>query len=55
MIVIALALLGAVLGGLTAKKRNGSRADIAQYAAGYAIAFALVGMIATLVIHRFMV
>ncbi len=55
MIVIALALLGAVLGGLTAKKRNGSRADIAQYAAGYAIAFALVGMIATLVIHRFLV
>lgn len=55
MIVIALALLGAVLGGFTAKKRNGSRADIAQYAAGYAIAFALVGMVATLVIHRFMV
>ncbi|WP_171174193.1 apolipoprotein acyltransferase [Ruegeria sp. HKCCD8929] len=55
MIVIVLALLGAVLGGLTARKRNGTRADIAQYAAGYAIAFALVGMIATLVLHRLMV
>lgn len=55
MIVIALALLGAALGGFIAKKRNGTLADIAQYAAGYAIAFALVGMIATLVIHRLMV
>ncbi|MEX0319075.1 MAG: apolipoprotein acyltransferase [Ruegeria sp.] len=55
MIVIVLALLGAVLGGLTARKRNGTRADIAQYAAGYAIAFALAGMIATLVLHRLMV
>ncbi|MCE8545823.1 apolipoprotein acyltransferase [Ruegeria pomeroyi] len=55
MIVIAAALFGALLGGLTAKRRNGTTADIAQYAAGYAIAFTLLGMIATLVIHRLMV
>ena len=52
MIVIVMALIGAVLGGRTARSRNGSRADIAQYAAGYGIAFALVGVVITLVIDR---
>ncbi|WP_164658612.1 apolipoprotein acyltransferase [Tropicibacter sp. Alg240-R139] len=52
MIIIGFALVGAVLGGMTAKKRNGTRADIAQYAAGYGIAFALVGVVATLILHR---
>ena len=55
MIVLAMALIGAMIGGLTARKRNGSKADIAQYAAGYAIAFGLLGMVATLIIHRVMV
>lgn len=52
MIVIIAALAGAVIGGLTAKKRNGKRADIAQYAVVYAIAFAIVGMLATIILHR---
>lgn len=52
MIVIAAALIGAVLGGLTARKRGGKAPDIAQYAASFAIAFGLVGLIATIVIHR---
>ncbi len=52
MIVIAAALIGALLGGLTAKKRGGAGADIAQYATSFAIAFALIGLIATVVIHR---
>lgn len=52
MIVFGAALIGAVLGGWTAKKRGGKIADIAQYAAGFAIAFALVGLLATVVIHR---
>ncbi|MDP5216020.1 MULTISPECIES: apolipoprotein acyltransferase [Ruegeria] len=52
MIVIAMALIGAVIGGRTAKKRNGSKADVAQYAAGYGIAFALLGLILTIVIDR---
>jgi hypothetical protein len=54
MIIIGMALLGAFLGGMNAKKRSGTKADIAQYAAGYAIAFSLVGMLATLLIHRLM-
>jgi len=52
MLVIAGAVIGAILGGFTARKRGGSVADILQYAAGYAIALALLGMVATLVIDR---
>ncbi|MBY5932831.1 apolipoprotein acyltransferase [Tateyamaria omphalii] len=52
MIVIAAALLGALIGGYTASKRNGNRLDILQYAAGYALAFVIVGMIATVLIDR---
>lgn len=52
MIVITLAIIGAVLGGLTARKRQGNRKDIAQYAAGYAMAFIVAGMILTVVIDR---
>lgn len=52
MIVIAGAIIGAILGTLKAKRLNGSRADILQYAVAYGIALALVGMIATIIIHR---
>lgn len=52
MIVIAALLLGAVLGALTARKRNGNLADMLQYGTVYAIAFGIVGMLATLIIHR---
>lgn len=52
MIVIVFAIIGAVLGGWTARKRNGNRKDIAQYAAGYAIAFIILGMILTVVLDR---
>ena len=52
MIVIIAAIVGAVLGGFTAKKRQGNRLDIAQYATVYAIAFALLGLIATIAIEK---
>ena len=52
MIVIVAALSGAIIGGMTARKRCGNRLDIAQYAAGYALAFTVVGLIATVVIDR---
>ncbi|KMK66862.1 apolipoprotein acyltransferase [Puniceibacterium sp. IMCC21224] len=55
MIVIAGALLGALTGGLTARRRNGSAADIAQYAAGFGICFALVGLILTIAIEKLLV
>ena len=52
MIVLAAAVLGALIGGLTARKRGGNRLDILQYAAGYAFAFIIVGLIATILIDR---
>lgn len=55
MLVIGGGLLGVLIGCLTAKKRGGSGADMAQYGAGYGIAFALIGMIATVVIERMVV
>lgn len=55
MIVILMGLAGALLGGLTARKRQGNRKDIAQYAAGYGIAFMMLGMVATVLIDRILV
>ncbi|MDV7142831.1 apolipoprotein acyltransferase [Tropicimonas sp. TH_r6] len=52
MIVILAALAGAIWGGLLARKRGGKPADIAQYAAGYAIAFALAGLFVTIALER---
>tara|TARA_B110000908_G_C10237581_1_gene444230 strand:- start:2024 stop:2209 length:186 start_codon:yes stop_codon:yes gene_type:complete len=50
MIVLVAALIGALVGGFTAKRRGGNRMDIAQYAAGYGMAFVVVGLIATVVL-----
>ena len=52
MIVIISALLGAIVGFWSAKKRRGNAMDIAQYVVGHTIAFTLVGVVATLIIHR---
>lgn len=52
MIVIIAALFGAIVGTVTAKKRGGNGLDIAQYAAGFALAFVVVGLIATVVLDR---
>ena len=52
MIVVLLALLGAVIGGLTARRRKGSGADIAQYAAVYGILFALIGLVLTIAVEK---
>lgn len=53
-LVLGAALLGAAIGGFTAKKRGGRPLDIAQYAAGFGIAFALLGVIATITLARIM-
>ena len=52
MFILISAIVGAVVGGLTARKRNGNRLDIAQYAAGYAIAFTLASMIIAVILDR---
>lgn len=52
MIVLVFLVVGAVIGGVTARRRAGNRLDIAQYAAVYAIGFALLGLVLTIVIER---
>ncbi|MGV6847553.1 MAG: apolipoprotein acyltransferase [Marinibacterium sp.] len=52
MIILASALAGITIGALTAKKRGGATLDMVQYAAGFGIAFTLVGLALTIVIHR---
>lgn len=52
MIVLASALLGIIIGVTTAKKRGGNRKDLLHYAAGYGLAFVIVGMFLTVTIDR---
>ena len=52
MIILAFLLLGIVLGIRTAKARKGNRLDMAQYAAGYGIAFGLLGGLLTILLER---
>ena len=52
MIMIASALIGIALGLNSARRRNGNRLDMAQYAAGYGIAFAIIGLFLGIVIER---
>lgn len=50
MVLIGL-VVGAFLGWHTARRRGGNRADRAQYAAVFAIIFALLGLVATVVLE----
>lgn len=52
MIVLISTVLGVVLGVTGAKRRNGNRLDLLQYGAGYGIAFAILGVFATLIVER---
>ena len=52
MIIIGFTIIGIGLGMMTARKRKGTRADQAQYAAGYGIAFALLGLLISIVLER---
>lgn len=55
MIVIGGLLLGILIGAFTAKKHGGGRLDMAQYAAGYGIALAMLGMVITIALSRFLI
>ena len=52
MLVIGGLVIGALWGGFSAKRRGGRPADIAQYAAVYAILLGLLGLFATIALER---
>ncbi|MFE3835647.1 apolipoprotein acyltransferase [Pseudogemmobacter sonorensis] len=52
MIVIAAGVMGAAIGGFSARRKGGRPADIAQYAAAHAILFGLLGLFLTIAIER---
>lgn len=52
MIVIAGLVFGGLGGALLARKRGGKGLDMAQYAAGFGIAFGLLGLFATLILDH---
>lgn len=52
MIAILTALAGAILGGLQARRRKGTIADILQFAAVYAIVGGLLGLFAAIILVR---
>lgn len=49
------ALLGAILGVVAARKRGGTRADMAQWGAVLAIVFALLGLFVLVFVERSLV
>lgn len=54
MIVIAALVIGALIGWRSAARLKGNRMDRLQYAAAYGLAFAALGVLATVLIERMM-
>ena len=52
MIWTAAIVIGAVVGAFIALKRGGRKLDALQYAAGFAVAFGLVGLIISVFLDR---
>ncbi len=52
MIVLAGLGLGGIYGAVTANRRGGKALDALQYAAGYGIAFGLLGVFVTIALER---
>ncbi|WP_164870811.1 hypothetical protein [Mesobaculum littorinae] len=55
MIVFVCAVIGAIWGAVLARRRQGRALDMAQYAAGCAILGALIGLFATIAVHRVLI
>ena len=53
MIFYASTIIGAAYGAFLAKRRGGKGLDMLQYAAGFGILFAIIGLFITLGINRF--
>lgn len=55
MLVIGGLVIGALWGAFSARRRGGKPADIAQYAAVYAIVLGILGLFLTILVERLMV
>lgn len=54
MFVAIAALIGAVIGGLRARKAGGKTLDIVQYAATFGVLFAIIGLFINIALIRYM-
>lgn len=52
MIVITAVIIGALLGWRRASQLGGNRRDRVQYAIAFALGFAMIGVFATIFVHR---
>ncbi|CAM3266755.1 hypothetical protein PANO111632_11185 [Paracoccus nototheniae] len=52
MIVIIAAVIGAALGWRRAAQLGGNRRDRVQYGVAFALGFAMIGLFATIFVHR---
>lgn len=52
MIIIAALILGAILGWRRAGQLGGNRKDRVQYAVSFALGLAMLGVFATIFVHR---
>lgn len=52
MVWLVSGLVGVVLGAVTALRRGGRKLDALQYAAGFGIAFTLLGFVVSILIVR---
>ncbi len=52
MIILASLVFGALMGWGVARRRGGRKLDQLQYAAGYGIAFAILGVFVTIFVSR---
>ena len=52
MIILAAIVFGALTGWGVARRRGGRKLDQLQYAAGYGIAFGIVGVFVTILVSR---
>ena len=52
MIVIAAVIIGAILGWRRAGQLGGTCADRIQYAVAFALGLAMIGVVATIIVHR---
>ena len=52
MIIILFAIFGVLFGLLKARRLGGRKLDMVQYAAGYGIAMALLGLLVAVIVTR---